>query len=83
MVKVVIFLVDLKVWLVDVEVLCGFCVVFEVKYVVGDYVLIVEIKKVSLLKGLICVDFDLLFLVRVYEDGGVVCLLVLMDMFFF
>lgn len=45
--------------------LCGFVCVLIEKVVIG-YVLIVEIKKVSFLKGLIWFDFDLFVLVCVY-----------------
>lgn len=68
---------------VDLLLICGFVVVLEVKIDVGLLVVIVEVKKVSLSKGVICVDFDLGVIVCSYEVVGVVCLLVLIDKDFF
>lgn len=63
--------------------LCDFVGVLWVKYVVGNVVVIVEIKKVSLLKGVLCEYFVLVDIVCLYVVYGVVCLLVLIDEQFF
>lgn len=80
--KKVKFLVDVEEVVCVVSYVCGFeCVLFKV--FCQGYGLIVEVKKVSLFKGLICVDFDFEDIVEVYEVGGVICFFVLIDILFF
>lgn len=72
-----------QVVVVSVLLVCGFVCVLQVVVVNGDLVVIVEVKKVSLFKGVICLDFCLVDIVVSYEFGGVSCLLVLIDVDFF
>lgn len=73
----------LIVCLEQVLLVCGFVDVLCVLIVVGNLVVIVEVKKVSFFKGVICLDFYLVDIVVSYEFGGVSCLLVLIDVDFF
>lgn len=71
-------------WLVcSVDVLCGFVNVLLEWVKCKELVVIVEIKKVLLSKGVLCEYFVLVEIVCSYEVGGVVCLLVFIDVDFF